>query len=180
MHIEVHHLLQYMLRGCDKCAVYSGLVLIFCVFFHPMAYHCGSFGYVLQFVPRMFSCNGPRKTYRTHNFWNTVQKQKITMQGKPQLWNRHGGHNKIYRATLLNNDEHSFELVPSFLAARSYITNQYGNLPYFRQVLFHESLQRFEFKMIHESYTVLGTHVFECLFGTVYIALENHRMVKSF
>ena len=29
-------------------------------------------------------------------------------------------------------------------------------------------------------YTVLGTHVFECLFGTVYIAFENHSRVKSF
>ena len=147
MHIEVHHLLQYMLWGCDKSAVYSGLVLFLLCFFHPMAYHCGSFGYVLKFVPRRFSCNGPRKTYRTHIFWNTVQKQKITMQVKPQLWNRHGGRNQNYRASLLKDYENSMKthwnVFPVFFSTASSKKLSSSSAQ-------NESLQRFEFQMIHE------------------------------
>ena len=118
-----------------------------------MAYHCGSFGYVLKFVPRRFSCNGPRKTYRTHNFWNTVQKQKITMQVKPQLWNRHGGHNQNYRATLLKDDENSLERVPSFFTTASSKKLSSSSAQ-------NESLQRFE-----------------CLFGK--ITAGSNRSVKN-
>jgi hypothetical protein len=69
------------------------------------------------------------------------------MQVKPQLWNRHGGHNQNYRASLLKDYENSMKthwnVFPVFFSTASSKKLSSSSAQ-------NESLQRFEFQMIHE------------------------------